>query len=295
MDTITQDSVRQYQLVAQAIAYIRSHALQQPSLTDVARQVGMSDFHFQRVFTEWAGVSPKRFLQFLTKEHAKLALRQSADVMQAAYSAGLSASSRLHDLIVSCEAVTPGEYKSMGKGLAITYGYTATPFGMAALGWTARGICYFEFLDDIAESPPPALAANWCNAELLRNDEAAQEWSGKIFQGTPEPGKLHLVLRGTNFQIQVWEALLRVAPGQVVSYSQLATLAGLPHAQRAVGSALAANLVAYLIPCHRVIRESGELSHYRWGVSRKAAILAWEAARLQGPDLPWDRRGDGPD
>lgn len=285
MEPITNDRSRHYQLVAQAIAYIRNHALEQPSLDEVAREVGMSEYHFQRLFAEWAGVSPKRFLQYLTKEHAKQALRHSADVLSASYAAGLSTPSRLHDLIVSCEAVTPGEFKSAGKGLTIKYGYAVTPFGMAALAWTTRGICYFEFCDDGAENLPAGLSVSWRNADLMRDDDAAQAWITRIFPRTPERGTLHLVLRGTNFQIKVWEALLRIAPGRVVSYTQLANLAGVPNAQRAVGSALAANTVGYLIPCHRVIRESGELSHYRWGVSRKAALLAWEAARAEQTEL----------
>lgn len=281
MNETTRESARHYQLVAQAIDYLRAHALQQPSLADIAAHVGVSEHHFQRLFTEWAGVSPKRFLQYLTKEHAKQALRQSADVLAASYAAGLSAPSRLHDLIVSCEAVTPGEYKSQGAGLTIGYGYAETPFGQAALGWTPRGICYFEFLEQSEPGLPPGLLLAWSKANFQRDDEVAQKWSAQIFPATPQAGRLHVVLRGTNFQLKVWEALLRIEPGKIVSYSQLATLAGLPNAHRAVGTALAANIVAYLIPCHRVIRESGEISHYRWGVSRKAALLAWEAARAE--------------
>jgi AraC family transcriptional regulator of adaptative response/methylated-DNA-[protein]-cysteine methyltransferase len=279
MDKGTHDSARHYRLVAEAITYIRSHAHQQPSLADVAQQAGMSEYHFQRLFSEWAGVSPKRFLQYLTKEYAKQALQQSADLLEASYAAGLSAPSRLYDLIVSCEAVTPGEYKSCGAGLGIGYGYAETPFGMAAIGWTARGICYFEFCEEINGPLPAALQAAWGNANLQLDERQAQDWSAKIFPFTPERGRLHLVLRGTNFQLKVWEALLRIKPGRMVSYSQLAVLAGAPNAQRAVGSALAANLVAYLIPCHRVIRESGDINHYRWGSSRKAAMLAWEAVQ----------------
>jgi AraC family transcriptional regulator of adaptative response/methylated-DNA-[protein]-cysteine methyltransferase len=279
MDEVTYDRARHYRLIAEAIIYIRAHALQQPSLAEVAQQVGMSEYHFQRLFSEWAGVSPKRFLQYLTKEYAKQALQESADLLEASYAAGLSAPSRLHDLIVSCEAVTPGEYKSRGAGVTMGYGYAETPFGQAAIGWTSRGICYFEFCDEVREPLPPALHAAWGNANLQRDDRQAQDWSERIFPATPEHGRLHLVLRGTNFQLKVWEALLRIEPGRVVSYSQLAALAGAPNAQRAVGSALAANLVAYLIPCHRVIRESGDINHYRWGSSRKAAMLAWEAAR----------------
>src|SRR5690606_13629431 len=259
------------------IAYLRAHAVQQPSLAEVARHVGVSEYHFQRMFTEWAGVSPKRFLQYLTKEYAKQALRQSADVLAASDAAGLSAPSRLHDLIVSCEAGTGGEYTRQGAGLTIGYGYAEAPFGQAALGWTSRGICYFEFVDGPPSTLPPGLASSWSRASLQRDDDAAQEWSARIFPAAPQAGRLHVVLRGTNFQLKVWEALLRIAPGRVVSYSQLAAMAGVPNAQRAVGTALAANIVGYLIPCHRVIRESGDISHYRWDVSRKAALLAWEA------------------
>lgn len=286
MDEITIASARHYRLVAEAIAYIRAQARQQPSLAEVAQQVGMSECHFQRLFSEWAGVSPKRFLQYLTKEYAKQALRQSADLLEASYAAGLSAPSRLHDLIVSCEAVTPGEYKSQGAGLSVRYGYAETPFGIAVIGWTQRGICYFEFCDEMGEPVPGALHAAWGKATLQRDDGQAQEWGARIFPATPERGRLHLVLRGTNFQLKVWEALLRIEPGKVVSYQQLATLTGVPNAQRAVGSALGANLLAYLIPCHRVIRESGDLNHYRWGSSRKAAMLAWEAARADQRKTP---------
>ncbi len=281
MNDTTRESARHYQLVAQAIAYLRAQALQQPSLAEIAQHVGVSEHHFQRMFTDWAGVSPKRFLQYLTKEHAKLALRQSADVLTATYAAGLSAPGRLHDLIVSCEAVTPGEYKLQGAGLTIGYGYAETPFGQAALGWTPRGICYFEFLGDPEPGIPVGLLSAWSKAHLERDDEFAREWSARIFPGVPKAGRLHVVLRGTNFQLKVWEALLRIEPGRVVSYSQLATMVGAPNAQRAVGTALAANIVAYLIPCHRVIRENSEISHYRWDVSRKAAMLAWEAARVE--------------
>lgn len=281
MDDVAHHSARHYHLVARAIAYLHAHALQQPSLEEVARQVGMSEYHFQRLFSEWAGVSPKRFLQYLTKEHAIQALRQSADLLAASHAAGLSAPSRLHDLIVSCEAVTPGEYKARGAGLTVGHGYAATPFGMAVLAWTPRGVCYFEFSDETSEPVPAALHAAWGRASLQRDDQAAQAWAARIFPATPGRGRLHVVLRGTNFQLKVWEALLRIEPGKILSYSQVAALAGVPKGQRAVGSALAANLVAYLIPCHRVIRESGELSHYRWGAPRKAAMLAWEAARAQ--------------
>lgn len=270
-----------YARVAQAIEFIRRNALQQPSLEQIAAHVGMSEYHFQRVFAQWAGVSPKRFLQFLTKEHAKAALRRSLDVMEASMEVGLSTPSRLHDLIVSCEAMTPGECKSMGEGVKIEYGLADTPFGSAMIGTTARGICHVEFLDTLEHGMEAGLLANWPRATLMRSDAAAQILADKIFTRTPTPGKLHIVLKGTNFQIKIWEALLRIECGEVISYSSLAALAGHANAQRAVGSALAANVVGYLIPCHRVIRDGGETGHYRWGPTRKTALLAWEAAQRE--------------
>lgn len=280
MDQHDEETRHHYSLVAQAIEYIRTHSVRQPSLPEIAHHVGLSDTHFQRVFSQWAGVSPKRFLQYLTKEHALQALRASSDVLGASLSAGLSAPSRLHDLIISCEAVTPGEVKSRGAGVAITYGHAETPFGNALIGWTSRGICHFEFCSEIAAGEPDFIGSCWANAVVGRDDHRALAIAALIFPSTPGRGQLHVVLRGTNFQIKVWEALLRTKPAQIVSYTQLAALAGMPKAQRAVGSALAANAVGYLIPCHRVIREGGEIGSYRWGSTRKAALLAWEAARM---------------
>ena len=268
-----------YAQVAQAIDFIRENAVAQPSLEAIAAHIGLSPFHLQRLFSEWAGVSPKRFLQYVTKEHAKEALRQASDVLSASLSVGLSTPSRLHDLIVTCEAMSPGELKSQGAGINIEYGVGDTPFGSAMIGWTARGVCHFEFVDDASIRPSGTLQAHWPNAILLENNRAAYALAQKIFPMTPAPGKLHLVLKGSNFQIKVWEALLRVQPGQLMSYSQLATLAGVPRASRAVGTAMAANTIGYLIPCHRVIRSDGDTGSYRWGPTRKAALLAWEAAR----------------
>lgn len=292
-------AARHYAQVARAIAHLRAHATRQPSLAEVAAATGLSEHHLQRVFSEWAGVSPKRFLQALTKERALRALRESAGVLDAALAAGLSGPGRLHDLIVSCEAVTPGEVKALGAGLAIGHGLAATPFGAALLAWTPRGLCHFEFCDGDGETgrdggggqepgsrsaaaPLAALRARWPAASLQRDDAQAAALAARIFPRVPGPGELHLVLRGTNFQIKVWEALLRTRPGQLVSYGQLAAMAGVPpRASRAVGSAVGANTLAVLIPCHRVIRGSGEGSDYRWGAVRKLALQAWEAARQE--------------
>ena len=276
-----------YVAVARAIDYIRKHALQQPTLDDIAAHIGMSPFHFQRLFAQWAGVSPKRFLQYLTKERARQVLLQTSDILAASLELGLSTPSRLHDLIVSCEAMTPGEFKQNGAGVAIEYGTTSTPFGLALIASTERGVCHFEFFD-AAETPLDialqSLRDHWPHAALIENHAAARRLAQQIFPATPTPGTLHLVLRGTNFQIKVWEALLRIPPGRMMSYGQLAKMAGVPRASRAVGSAMAANTIGYLIPCHRVIRSDGDFGHYRWHPTRKAALLGWEAARHAAPD-----------
>lgn len=270
---------RQYAVVARAIDYLRANALRQPTLAEVAAAVHLSEFHLQRVFAAWAGISPKRFLQYLTKEYARQALRTSADLLSVTEASGLSSASRLHDLMVTCEAMTPGEIKRGGAGVVLGFGRGETPFGEALVGWTARGLCYLAFVDGDSDSRMAELAGQWPAAQRERDDAQAQQWLDQVFAATPQRGTLHLVLRGTNFQLKVWEALLKVEPSRVVSYTQLAELAGAPRAQRAVGSALAANTIGYLIPCHRVIRESGDLGRYRWGSERKTAMLAWEAGQ----------------
>ena len=270
---------RQYETIASAIEYIRTHARDQPSLAEIAKAVNLSEHHLQRLFTEWAGISPKRFLQFLTKEHAKQALSQSKDALTTTLETGLSSPGRLHDLMVSCEAMTPGEIKSHGKGISITYGISETPFGKALIGWTARGICYLAFCENDCLSQEKELFAQWPGAVFVHKDTEAKKMSGQIFSEQQKNLKLHLLLNGTNFQIKVWEALLNIAPAELISYDTLAKLAGSPSALRAVGSAMAANKIAYLIPCHRVIRKEGSFGNYRWGNERKLAIHAWEAAR----------------
>jgi len=263
-----------YDIVAASIRYLRAHARRQPGLAEVAGAVGLSEFHLQRVFSEWAGISPKRFLQHLTKEYARSALLRSADVLGASLEAGLSSPGRLHDLMVSCEAMTPGEIRSGGAGLCIGFGETSSPFGSMLIGWTERGICHLEFDPDGSS----ALRGEWPAARLQPDPRRAKELGASIFNSGAQRGPLHLLLRGTNFQIKVWEALLRIPAGQLRSYSQLSRMADAPRAQRAVGSALAANTIAYLIPCHRIIREGGEIGSYRWDSERKQALIAWEAA-----------------
>ncbi|MGH1462377.1 MAG: bifunctional helix-turn-helix domain-containing protein/methylated-DNA--[protein]-cysteine S-methyltransferase [Neptuniibacter sp.] len=271
--------LQHYLLMTRVIQQIQSNADQVYTLNELAEQVGMSEHHFQRIFSSWAGVSPKRFQQFLTKERAKNMLHQSKSVLETSLELGLSGSGRLHDLMIRCEAMTPGEIKSQGEGMQICFGTEVTPLGKSLIAWTSRGICYLAFYDETPEVYVKELKVEWPNAEFIRNDQDASCWANKIFINPELNQPLYLLLKGTNFQIKVWEALLRVSSGQLVSYSQLAQIAESPKASRAVGSAMAANKIGFLIPCHRVIRESGELGHYRWGAERKSALQAWEAAR----------------
>ncbi|MCP4598166.1 methylated-DNA--[protein]-cysteine S-methyltransferase [Neptuniibacter sp.] len=269
-----------YDQIATAIRFLRDRASEQPSLAEVAEQVGLSECHFQRLFSQWAGVSPKRFLQFLTKERAKQALAESTSVFQATLESGLSGPGRLHDLMVSCEAMTPGEIKAQGEGLEIGYGEALTPFGRALVAWTSRGVCYLAFFSNDATAYEQELKSEWPKADFSRDNSAACDLMERVFINTSAQKPLHLLLKGTNFQLKVWEALLRVGEGELVSYSQLAAMAGSPKASRAVGSAMAANKIGFLIPCHRVIRESGESGHYRWESERKLAMQGWEAAKM---------------
>lgn len=266
-----------YETVAEAIRFIRRHANEQPTLEEIAAQVGLSAFHLQRTFSVWAGISPKRFLQCLTRNHAKALLRGSHDVLAAAHETGLSGPSRLHDLLIACDAVTPGEVRALGADLEITYGFGPTPFGPVIAGTTPRGLCHLQFIDHPA-SALDTLRADWPLARLTRDDAALAGTIKSLFADEPSGQPLRLLLRGTNFQVKVWEALLKIPAGEVVSYQTLARMTGNPCAQRAVGTALAHNRIALLIPCHRVIRESGDVGQYRWGSERKSALLAYESS-----------------
>lgn len=278
-----------YETVAQAIRFIRQNARQQPGLDEISAHTGLSPFHLQRTFSTWAGISPKRFLQYLTREHARSLLRKSHDVLAAAHASGLSGPGRLHDLMIACDAVTPGEVRALGAGLKITYGFGLTPFGQVIAGTTQRGLCHLHFTTGDMASAIAALHDEWPQARLLRDDSALAATMAHLFSmGTPQPQQqqapLHLLLRGTNFQIKVWEALLKIPAGEIVSYQILASMIGNPRARRAVGTALAQNRIALLIPCHRVIRESGEIGQYRWGSERKEALLAYESASIRHQD-----------
>jgi AraC family transcriptional regulator of adaptative response/methylated-DNA-[protein]-cysteine methyltransferase len=271
-----------YERIAAAIRFIERNAPDQPTLADIASALGLSTFHFQRLFQRWAGVSPKRFLQFLTVQHAKQLLEQSRSVLDTTYEVGLSGPARLHDHFVSLEAVTPGEYKTRGTGLRIGYGIQPSPFGSIFLATTHRGVCWLSFLsDEPAEGELASLKRFWQGAEFYPDQEGTGAIAERIFtRRKNENNSLTLLVKGTNFQINVWKALLRIPPGLLCSYSQVARAIGNPSASRAVGRALAANPVAYLIPCHRVIRKVGIPGDYRWGDIRKKALIAWEATNL---------------
>ena len=272
---------RDYARVEKAIAFIDARFDRQPDLKQIADHVGLSEYHFQRLFNGWVGISPKRFLQFLTKEHVKGLLQHSTNVLDAALDAGLSGPGRLHDLFVACEAVTPGEFKARGEGLTISYGFHSSPFGECLIAQTGRGICWLSF---VRNGSRPALLSElkdaWKKARFLEDPSGTQALAARIYDpsmwriSNPIP----VLVRGTNFQIKVWEALLRIPVGTVVTYEDIALHIGLPKAVRAVGNAVGKNPVSFVIPCHRVVRKTAEFGNYGGGPARKKAMIGWEAA-----------------
>jgi AraC family transcriptional regulator of adaptative response/methylated-DNA-[protein]-cysteine methyltransferase len=271
---------RDYVRIENAIRYLDDNFRRQPSLKDIAEKSGLSESHFQRLFARWVGISPKRFIQFLTKEYAKKLLQDSRSVLDAAFDAGLSGPGRLHDLFVSCEAVTPGEYKTRGEGMTICYGIHPSPFGPCMIAATERGMCGLRFLQAGDEKAPlERLRSAWPNAAVVQNPRRTAPLAARAFS-FPRPLRkpLHLFVQGTNFQIKVWEALLQIPSGSAVSYEQVARFIGHPKGTRAVGTAIGANPIPFLIPCHRVIRKTGDFGNYSEGAERKKAILGWEAA-----------------
>ncbi|MET0105308.1 MAG: methylated-DNA--[protein]-cysteine S-methyltransferase [Sedimenticola sp.] len=268
-----------YQRIERAIHWIANNTGAQPELGDLARFLGLSPYHTQRLFSRWAGVSPKQFLQYLTVNHAKQLLDESHSVLSASLEAGLSSPARLHDQMISIEAVTPGEYKRGGEGLKIAYGFHDTPFGGCLLATTPRGICHLAFTGSLdRHEAVQQLAARWPNAQLCEAPSETDPLVKKAFDlGENRGRELKLLVKGTNFQVKVWKALLAIPPGCAQSYREVAQRIGSPRAARAVGTANTNNAIAYLIPCHRVIRGSGIIGEYRWGSDRKRAMLAWEA------------------
>jgi len=272
-----------YKRIEKAIQFLAANFHSQPSLKEIAGNIHVSEFHFQRLFTRWVGISPKRFLQFLTKEHAKTLLEKSINLLDVTYESGLTSPGRLHDLFVTCEAVTPGQYKTKGAGLEIAYGYHATPFGECMLAKTDRGICGLSFVQNgDRQSVLADLKNRWTNAKLVEDPQVARFFVKRIFNPSREinSAPLHLILNGTNFQIKVWEALIKIPMGAVVSYESVAAHIGMPKASRAVGNAVGSNPVSFIIPCHRVIRKTAEFGNYGGGVARKMAILGWEAVQI---------------
>lgn len=272
----------QYHQMARAIDFLYEHFREQPSLDEAAAHVHMSPYHFQRTFTEWAGISPKRFLQFLTTGYLKEHLTGFDNLLDAADAAGLSSQSRVYDLFVNLEAVTPQEYREKGAGIVIEYGFHDTPFGECIIGITDRGICYLAFLQNEDHTTAIMELKNaWENAALRHNDRAIQSIARSVFYRQPGDAtqKLSVLVKGTNFQVKVWNALLQIPYGSVATYQAIAQHIGTPGALQAVGSAVGANPLAYLIPCHRVIKKNLIIGDYHWGSERKKAILGYEMAR----------------
>lgn len=272
-----------YARVENAIAFIEAHFMQQPNLKEIADHVNLSEFHFERMFSRWAGTTPQRFLRYLTKEYAKQLLDQSRDVLDVTYAVGLSSPGRLHDLFVTYEALSPGEYKQRAGGLEIFYGFHPTPFGECLIAVTRRGICGLTFQPETErDAALTDLQTEWQATTLLENLILTRTFVEQLFAPvrTTADKPVHLLLKGTNFQIKVWEGLLKIPAGQVASYEDIATKIGNPKAVRAVGTACGSNHIGYLIPCHRVLQKAGGIGGYRWGVTRKKAILAWEAAQV---------------
>lgn len=272
-------SEEDYRRIEKAILFLEKNAHRQPDLKEIARMVRLSEYHFQRLFRRWAGISPKRFLQLLTIERAKRAMKNSGSLLDVTHETGLSSAGRLHDLFVKIEAMTPGEFRKQGERLKIRYGFHPSPFGECLVAVTGRGICNLAFVQEGGRNWAVGnLKMQWKNAEVLEDTSATKVYRDRIFGSAKPDSLLPLHLKGTNFQIKVWQALMKIPRGAVASYGEIARRIGKPKAVRAVGNAVARNPVAFLIPCHRVIRKTGAVGGYRWGIARKKAILAWEGA-----------------
>ncbi len=285
MTVLTETNIN-YQRIEQAIQFLEKNFQRQPELDEVAEKVHLSPFHFQRIFTEWAGISPKRFLQFLTVGFLKDKLVETKNLIDAAEVAGLSSQSRIYDLFTTLEAVTPQEYKQHGGGIRIEYGLHETPFGLALIGVTERGICWLSFIttDEYPNYELEKMKELWHNSVFHKNQDLTDGFVENIFnhEGTKAQTKLHVLVKGTNFQVKVWEALLRLPLGSVTTYQGIAEKIQNPKAMQAVGSAVGSNHIAYLIPCHRVIRKDGILGEYRWNPTRKKSMIGWEMAKASG-------------
>ena len=285
---------RDFARIAKAIRYIEEHFREQPGLATIAAHTGLSEFHFNRLFRRWAGVTPKQYLAFITGREARNEIESQSSVLDAAYAVGLSGPSRLHDLIVSLDAVTPGELKGLGRGITLHYGFSETPFGEALFAASARGLTHLAFVDaGQRESSVSELRERWRNADLVRDDARAQALADQIWGPAPKGRReLRLHVAGTNFQLKVWQALLDSGPHSRTTYSALANAVGEKGSARAIGNAVGANPVGWLIPCHNVLRRDGALGGYHWGEDRKRAILAWNSLRNKTL-VPVDRVNGG--
>ncbi len=271
-----------YYRIEKAIGYLTDSFKEQPDLDEIARKIFMSPYHFQRVFTDWVGISPKKFIQYLTLDYLRNKISETENMMVAAELAGLSSQSRVHDLFVSIEGVSPQQYKTAGKGLEIFYGYHATPFGLCFIAVAEKGICVLKFIDEEkSRNEFELFSIQWRFATLIHKPSFTQHYIKKIFQQHTSKENLHLLVQGTDFQIKVWEALVKIPFGSVASFQQIAESIGQPNAVRAVGSAVGSNAVLYLIPCHRIISKDGTMGNYHFGKVRKQAMIGWEMSKAQ--------------
>ena len=278
------DQLYDYQRVEKAIYYIKDHLHQQPQLEEIAAHIHLSPYHFQRLFSRWAGVSPKKFLQYLTKEELKGILRKHTSIEEAAFQMGLSSNSRVYDLFVKFEGMTPTAYKSLGEGISIAYGFHESPFGKVLIGLTEWGICHLSFLtEEQSKEGLAELSAQWPNARLEEKQDTSRKVVESIFYHKAHTKGLRVFMKGSPFQLKVWEALLNIEEGVLSDYRSVAKAIGQPGASRAVGSAIGKNHIAYLIPCHRVIRSEGITGSYRWGSERKLAMIGWELSKSATP------------
>ncbi len=269
-----------FRRIEKAIQHLESNFRDQPNLDEIAAGIHLSKYHFQRLFKRWAGISPTQFLHYLTLDYTKQKLAESRSLLDTSLDSGLSGPGRLHDLFVTFEAMTPGEYKKMGEGIRIEFGFYPTPFGECLVAVTTRGVCHLGFISEDRETALELLRHHWPRANFLANQESTRTIAQNIFAVEPRNSghPFHLFLKGTNFQTQVWQALLTLPQGKVFSYQDVAAYIGKPQSVRAVANAIAVNPIGYLIPCHRVITKSGAIHRYRWGTARKKAILGWEAS-----------------
>ncbi|WP_121628476.1 bifunctional helix-turn-helix domain-containing protein/methylated-DNA--[protein]-cysteine S-methyltransferase [Poseidonibacter antarcticus] len=265
-----------YKKIEKVIRYIDENFKEQPSIDTISKYIGMSKFHLIRVFKEYVGVTPIQFLQSVTLNYAKEHLKESKSILDSSLDIGLSSPSRLHDLFVNIIGVTPKEYKQSGKNVEITYGYGFTPFGEALIAFTKRGISYLGFVDNNKDSIFSRFKEIWEKATLIKDDKKAQDYLDNIFI---EKKKFDLYVKGTNFQINIWKALLNIPNGTITTYQEIANSINKPKAVRAVASAIGSNHIGYLVPCHRVLAKSGAMSGYRWGIERKKILIAYEALK----------------